>query len=200
MVYNEYIKEPPMTYSPRDFTSLLGLTGFSDTALTTHFKLYEGYVTNTNKVAETLATLTPNSPEYNELKRRFGWEFNGMRLHEYHFEALTKDHQPLDPSSALHQKIADNFGSYEAWEADFKATAMTRGIGWAILYHDTIADRLFNVWVNEHDMGHLANCQIILNLDVFEHAFMPDYGTNRADYIAAFLAATDWTKAASRLL
>ena len=188
-----------MTYSTKDFSSLLGLPGFSDNALNTHFKLYEGYVTNTNKVADSLATLTPNSPEYNELKRRFGWEFNGMRLHEYYFELLSKTPVTLISDSKLAEQITTDFGSFQAWEADFKATAMTRGIGWAILYHDPVANRLFNVWINEHDLGHLAGCQIILNIDVFEHAFMPDYGTARADYIAAFMAAVDWSIVANRI-
>jgi Fe-Mn family superoxide dismutase len=188
-----------MPYTSKDFSSLLGLPGLSDNALSTHFKLYEGYVTNTNKLVDQIAAATPSSPEYNELKRRFGWEFNGMRLHEYYFEALTKEPQSLTADNPLHQKIVEDFGSYEAWETDFKATAMTRGIGWAILYHDPMANRLFNVWVNEHDAGHLANCHIIVNLDVFEHAFMLDYGTNRADYISAFLNAVDWQKASSRL-
>ena len=188
-----------MTYTPQAFTHLLGLTGFSDHALTTHFKLYEGYVTNTNKILEQLATLTPNSPEYNELKRRFGWEFNGMRLHELYFTALSHTPTALDTTSQLAEKINQSFGSYDNWLADFKATAMTRGIGWAILYFDPIANQLFNVWVNEHDLGHLANCQIILNIDVFEHAFMLDYATNRADYITAFISALDWSTASSRL-
>lgn len=122
-----------------------------------------------------------------------------MRLHEYYFEALTKEPTPLDPASPLAAELTQNFGSVEAWEADFKATAMTRGIGWAILYKDPITNRLFNTWINEHDLGHLAGCQVILNIDVFEHAFMLDYGTARADYITAFTAAIDWNKVASRI-
>ena len=185
-------------YTSQDYSHLVGLPGFSDTALTTHFKLYDGYVANTNKILEQLPNLAPNSPEYNELKRRFGWEFDGMRLHEYHFGAMTKNFQSLDSESGLAKKIGTDFGSHEAWEADFKAVATTRGIGWAILYYDPLGDRLFNVWVNEHDAGHLANCQVIVNLDVFEHAFMPDYGTNRADYIAAYLKVVDWQVASQR--
>lgn len=186
-------------YEAKDFSHLLGLPGFSDNALNTHFKLYQGYVANTNKLVEKLNTIAPDSPEYAELKRRFGWEFNGMRLHEYHFGAMTQTSTPLAPDTTLHQKIVEDFGSYEQWEADFKATAMMRGIGWAILYYDPVAKKLFNTFINEHDLGHLAGCQIILNLDVFEHAFMLDYGTNRADYIAAFLQIVDWSIAANRL-
>lgn len=188
-----------MTYTAKDFTHLLGLDGFSDKALTTHFKLYEGYVSNTNKVAEQLTSLAPNSPEYNELKRHFGWEFNGMRLHEIHFSAMSKDASAFDADSKLGKLIAEHFGSYEKWEADFTATAKTRGIGWAILYCDPETNRLFNVWVNEHDVGHLGNCKILLNLDVFEHAFMPDYGTDRDSYIQAFIKATDWDMINERL-
>jgi superoxide dismutase, Fe-Mn family len=188
-----------MPYTPQDFTSLLGLSGFSETALTTHFKLYEGYVAHTNKIAEQLKTLTPNSPEMNELRRRFGWEFNGMRLHELYFEVLTANSTPLDQASRLYQQIAASFGSYDAWIADFTATAMTRGIGWAILYYDEKADQLFNTFINEHDLGHLANCKIILNVDVFEHAFMIDYNTNRADYVTACLNVLNWPLISGRL-
>ena len=74
-----------------------------------------------------------------------------------------------------------------------------RGIGWVILYHDETADRLFNAWVNEHDAGHLSGCAPILVMDVFEHAFMLDYGLKRADYIAAFFKHIDWHAAEQRL-
>jgi Fe-Mn family superoxide dismutase len=187
-----------MTYIAKDYSNLIGLAGFSDTALNTHFTLYQGYVSNTNKLLEKLPTLPTDSPEYAELKRRFGWEFNGMRLHEYYFGAMTKTYAPLDPTSKLYQKIVTDFGSYEAWETDFRATATMRGIGWAILYYDQAGDKLINTWVNEHDLGHLASCQLLLNLDVFEHAFLIDYNTKRADYINAFMGVIDWSVVASR--
>ena len=187
-------------YTPQDFTHLLGLPGFSDNSLTTHFKLYEGYVTNTNKLIEKLGQLEAGSPEANELHRRFGWEFDGMRLHEYFFSSLSKQPTALDPSANLAQKLTEQFGSFEKWLEDFKSTAMTRGMGWAILYHDPVTGKLFNTWVNEHDLGHLAGCTVILNIDVFEHAFMLDYGTNRADYIGTFLNSVDWQAVSARLL
>ena len=187
-----------MIYEAKNFEHLLGLAGFSDIALNTHFTLYQGYINNTNKLLDKLSSLPTDSPEFAELKRRFGWEFNGMRLHEYYFGSLTKTPTPLDPASPLHQQIIKDFGTYAAWEADFKATAMTRGIGWAILYFDQQGNRLINTFVNEHDLGHLASCQLILNLDVFEHAFMLDYGTNRADYITAWVSAIDWLAVGER--
>jgi Fe-Mn family superoxide dismutase len=179
-------------YIASNFDHLLGLPGFSDNALNTHFKLYAGYVANTNRLTEQLANSDSTSPQYAELKRRFGWEFNGMRLHEYYFGALTKDYQKLDQNSELFKKLSNQFGNFENWKKDFMATASARGIGWTILYYDKKADRLFSVWVNEHDAGHLADCKLLLNLDVFEHAFMLDYGTDKTSYLNAFMEAIDW--------
>jgi Fe-Mn family superoxide dismutase len=191
-----------MVYEAKNFEHLLGMEGFSDQLLQNHFTLYQGYVTNTNKLADLLGQQLKEgktgTPEYAELKRRFGWEFNGMRLHEYYFGNLKKGGSELNRSSKLFQKITEEFGSYENWEKDFKAVGAMRGIGWTILYYDPIGNRLFNTWINEHDMGHLSGAVPLLILDVFEHAFMLDYGLKRADYIAAFFRAIDWTEVGNR--
>jgi len=191
-----------MAYEAKDYAKLLGMEGFSDTLLNNHFTLYKGYVTNTNKVMDTLVALMKDgktgTPEYAELKRRLGWEFNGMRLHEYYFENLGGK-TPLGKDSKLAKWIAGNFGSYDNWLADFKATGSMRGIGWTILYHDMIGARLFNQWINEHDTGHPSGCQPVLVLDVFEHAFMIDYGLKRADYIEAYLKNINWAAVEARV-
>jgi Fe-Mn family superoxide dismutase len=170
--------------------------------LNNHFTLYKGYVTNTNKVAEELDALLKEgktgTPQYAELSRRFGWEFNGMRLHEYYFGNMIKGGSHLDKGSELFTKIAQEFGSYENWEKDFRATGAMRGIGWTVLYHDPTGNRLFNVWVNEHDVGHLSGAHPLLIMDVFEHAFITDYGLKRADYIEAFFKAISWKAVADR--
>jgi Fe-Mn family superoxide dismutase len=191
-----------MAYEAKDYSKLLGMEGFSDTLLNNHFTLYKGYVTNTNKVMDTLAAMLKEgktgTPEYAELKRRMGWEFNGMRLHEYYFENLGGK-KTLDMAGRLSKKLAQDFGSYETWLQDFKGTGAMRGIGWAILYQDNISGKLINQWINEHDVGHPAGCVPILILDVFEHAFMIDYGLKRADYIEAFLKNINWAATESRL-
>ncbi len=188
-------KEEKMTYAAKDFSQLLGMEGFSDTLLKNHFTLYQGYVTHTNRLLDNLGQMLRDgktgSPEYAELKRRLGWEFNGMRLHEYYFENLGGK-GGLDRTGRLFKKISEDFGSYEAWERDFKATALMRGIGWAILYQDSLNKRLINFWINEHEVGHPAGCTPLLVLDVFEHAFMIDYGLRRADYLEAFFQNIDW--------
>ncbi len=192
-----------MAYEAKDFSSLIGMEGFSETLLRNHFTLYQGYVTNTNKLADILAGMLKEdrtgTPEYAELKRRMGFEFNGMRLHEYYFGNLGGT-AALDRSGRLAAKLAADFGSVEAWEKDFRATGALRGIGWVILYQDDVTGRLFNQWINEHETGHLAGCRPLLVMDVFEHAFMTDYGLKRADYIAAFFKNVRWEAVDERLL
>ena len=189
-----------MPYKARDYTNLLGMEGFSETLLKNHFTLYQGYVNNTNKLVDLLSSKAKDAtnPEYAELKRRFGFEFNGMRLHEYYFENLGGKAAP-DKSGALARKLAEAYGSYENWEQDFRATGAMRGIGWVVLYQDNVTGALFNQWISEHEIGHLAGCKPILVMDVFEHAFMTDYGLKRADYIAAFFKNINWPEVQKRL-
>lgn len=191
-----------MPYTAKDYSKLIGMEGFSETLLKNHFTLYQGYVTNTNKVLDALDQMLKDgktgAPEFAELKRRLGWEFNGMRLHEYYFENLGGK-GGLDKGGKLAKKLAEGFGSYEAWEKDFRGTGTMRGIGWAALYQDSQSGRLINFWINEHDVSHPAGCSLILIMDVFEHAFMLDYGLKRADYIEAFFKNIDWKAAEARL-
>jgi Fe-Mn family superoxide dismutase len=191
-----------MNYSPKDYSKLIGMPGFSETLLKNHFTLYQGYVANTNKVLDILGLMAADgktgTPEFAELKRRLGWEFNGMRLHEYYFENLGGK-AALDPAGKLGRKIVEQFGDIESWEKDFRATGAMRGIGWVVLYEDLTNGRLINFWVNEHDVSHPAGCQPLLIMDVFEHAFMIDYGLKRADYIEAFFKNINWAVVGSRL-
>jgi len=192
-----------MSYEAKDYSSLVGMEGFSETLLKNHFILYQGYVANTNKVIELLDEMLKSdktgTPEYAELKRRLGWEFNGMRLHEYYFDNLGGDGN-LDTGKKLAHEIQEAFGSYASWEKDFKAIGAMRGIGWVVFYQDSVTRQLFNLWINEHDVGHPAGCNPILVMDVFEHAFMLDYGLKRADYIKSFFNNIDWKEAEKRLL
>jgi Fe-Mn family superoxide dismutase len=191
-----------MSYAAKDYSKLISMEGFSETLLKNHFTLYQGYVTNTNKVMDILAQMLKDgktgTPEYAELKRRLGWEFNGMRLHEYYFENLGGK-GGINKEGKLAKKITEDFGNYETWEKDFKAVGAMRGIGWAVLYQDPANGKLINFWINEHDVSHPAGCNPVLIMDVFEHAFMIDYGLKRADYIEAFFKNVNWSAAEARL-
>jgi len=189
-------------YTAKDYSKLIGTQGFSEPLLKNHFTLYQGYVTNTNKIIELLAQMLKedrgSTPEWAELKRRMGWEFNGMRLPGYYFENLGGK-AALNKDGKLAKKMAEDFGSYENWEKAFNAVSTIRGVGWTVLYQDVASGRLINFWINEHDVGHPAGCNPILILDVFEHAFMIDYGLKRADYIASFFRNIDWSVVEGRL-
>ncbi len=190
-------------YQVLDFSKLLGMQGFSDTLLKNHFTLYQGYVNNTNKVMESLENMVKagkqGEPEFAELKRRLGWEWNGMRLHELYFQNLGGDGDPSKAPSLM-KAIEAQKGSVEPCVQDFKATATMRGIGWVVVYQDIAQGTLMDQWINEHDVGHPAGLNPILVLDVFEHAFMIDYGLKRADYIEAFMKNIKWEEVEKRFV
>ncbi len=183
-------------YKAKDFSYLVGMPGFSDNAINTHLKLYQGYVNNTNQLVNQINLLIGEGKQasacYQELKRRFGWEFDGMRLHELYFSNLGGKNSKIDNNSPLYKKIVQDFGSYEAWQKDFSDTGLIRGIGWSVLYQDPIEGRLINTWIGEHDIGHLAGGQPILIMDVWEHAYMLDYNVDRKAYIQAFFNNINW--------
>jgi Fe-Mn family superoxide dismutase len=191
-----------MAYVAKDFSYLLGMPGFSDSLLKNHFTLYQGYVNNTNKIMELVAGLVKEgkeaTPAFAELKRRLGWEFNGMRLHELYFANLGGDGN-MSKAPNLEKKKREQFGSVEVCAKDFIATAAMRGIGWVILYQDMESGLLFNQWINEHDVGHPAGCNPLLVLDVFEHAYMTDYGLKKTDYIEAFFNNVKWDVVEKRM-
>jgi Fe-Mn family superoxide dismutase len=191
-----------MAYVAKEFSYLLGMPGFSDTLLKNHFALYQGYVNNTNKIMELVAGMVKegkeSTPEFAELKRRLGWEFNGMRLHELYFANLGGDGN-MSKAPKLEKKKREQFGSVETCAKDFIATAAMRGIGWVIMYQDIESGLLFNQWINEHDVGHPAGCNPLLVLDVFEHAFITDYGLKKADYFEAFFKNVKWDVVEKRL-
>lgn len=185
-------------YKAQDFSRLLGTEGMSDVLLNNHFTLYQGYVAQTNKLISEMKTKDAGTPEFNELHRRFGWEWNGMRLHELYFENMAKGGVALKDGEM--KKIFEAvWGSVENWQKDFTALGAMRGIGWAVLALDMKSHMVFNTWINEHDAGHLAGAVPLLVMDVFEHAYITDYGIKRADYISAFMKALDWGVVEERL-
>ncbi len=195
----------PAIYTPRKWT-LSGLQGISDETLQIHFGLYEGYVKNTNLLSERIAAMraegkgSGTDPAFAELVRRFGWEFDGMRLHEYYFDNLTSSPSALK-SGRLHDAIGRYFGDLETWKLDFAATGNMRGIGWAIAYRDPKSERLVNVWVGDHNINNLAGCEPIVVMDLWEHAWLRDYKpADKAKYVDAFIANIDWSTCESRLV
>ncbi|MCK6527637.1 superoxide dismutase [Myxococcota bacterium] len=192
-------------YRPRDYSKVRGLKGISDPQIEQHLKLYEGYVNNLNKLlarrGEMCRAGQIGTPEFAELTRRAGFEWNGMRLHEHYFENMTPGGGGDPPSdSPLRQAIEASFGSFDAWKADFLGVGAMRGVGWAILYLDLRDQRLLNTWITLHEDGHLAGTRPILVMDVWEHAFTVDHKpTERSKYLEAFFHNVRWDACDDRL-
>jgi superoxide dismutase, Fe-Mn family len=181
-----------MNYSVQEHLKPRGLTGISDGQIEQHWHLYEAYVKNTNELLGEIETTEHGSRVWGELKRRLGFEFNGMVLHEYYFANLAAG-GALSPGSELAAALTAGWGDILSWREDFAHTAGMRGVGWVILYHDPLTGRLFNWWVSDHEVNHPAGLHPILVLDVFEHAWMVDYGAGeKAKYVTAFLENVSW--------
>ncbi len=192
-------------YTEKNFSSLKGLTGISDKTLEIHLGLYAGYVKNTNILNEKVIELTEagktGSPEYAEIKRRYGFEYNGMRLHEYYFGNLKAGGSELKDTSNLGKLITEVYSSIDVWKNDFSKLGAMRGVGWAILFQDPITKTLSNHWITLHEEGNIAGFNPILVMDVWEHAWLLDYKpADRPKYIEAFFANVDWSVVESRLI
>ena len=197
----------PKTYKEQKFDHLKGLDGISDKQVEEHLALYSGYVKQVNTLNEELAKMrgegkaSGKNPEFAELTRRLGFEYNGMILHEYYFSNLKRAAEPQPPSgSGLAKALGESFGSVDQWRTDFQAIGDMRGIGWVILFEDPVTDRLSNHWVSLHQEGILAGFKPLLVMDVWEHAFMRDYkATEKAKYVEAFFRNVDWAMVERRL-
>jgi len=192
-------------YVEKDFTHLKGLNGISDKTLEIHLGLYSGYVKNTNilneKVIELTETGKSGSPEYAELKRRYGFEYNGMRLHEYYFGNMKAGGSELKEGSATGKAIVGTYSSLDVWKNDFAKLGALRGVGWAILFQDPMTKTLSNHWITLHEEGNVAGFVPLLVMDVWEHAWLLDYKpADRPKYIEAFMSNIDWAAVESRLI
>ncbi|MEK7585754.1 MAG: Fe-Mn family superoxide dismutase [Patescibacteria group bacterium] len=172
------------------------LKGISSKNIEEHLKLYKGYVTNTNLILEKIEgynkDLEANTYVIAELQRRFSFEFNGMRNHEYYFAQFEGGYVPSS-DSPLKEKITQTWGTLDAWFAQFKSLAMTRGVGWAILFYDPLSDKLLHAWVEEQQLGHLIGLTPVLCLDMWEHAYVYDYPTSeKKKYVEAFFENLNW--------
>jgi Fe-Mn family superoxide dismutase len=193
------------SYTPKNF-NLSGLKGISDQTLEMHFKLYEGYVTNTNLLTEKINDILADGqvdkeevPAYSELTRRLGFEYNGMVLHEYYFGNM-KQNGGGDPSGGFRAAVERSFPSFDIWRTDFVSVGKMRGVGWAIAYLDPANGRVSNHWIELHQNGNVAGFVPLLVMDVWEHAYLLDYKpADRPKYIEAFLANVDWGAVEGRL-
>jgi Fe-Mn family superoxide dismutase len=186
------------TFTPKTF-DIPALNGISQKSIDEHIKLYQGYVKHANLIIEKIVELSKdpvsaeaNAYAINEMQRRFGFEFDGMKNHEYYFEQFEGGKVPMQ-DGALLAAISEEWGSFDAWLSRFKAIGMTRGIGWAILYYDRANTRLVNAWIDEQHLGQLNSTDVIVALDMWEHSYLFDYVPgDKKKYIDAFFENLNW--------
>ncbi len=184
--------------------NLTGLKKITEDQIAEHLKLYAGYVKNTNilrdKISEIVKGGNAGSPEYSELVRRLGFEYNGMRLHELYFDNMSGSGGNPDDAPKIKKAIEDDFDGWDNFQNHFTKTAAMRGVGWTILYQDTVSGNLSVHWINLHEDGNPVGFNPLLVMDVWEHAFAVYLKpTQRAQYIEDFCANIDWKAVEARL-
>jgi Fe-Mn family superoxide dismutase len=186
------------TYTARSF-NLPELEGLSERQLKVHLGLYEGYVKHINVLREQIKNLEAADKEkyayaIMETRRRIGFEFNGMRMHEYYFSQFEEGHRELNSNSPLAKAVSEKYGSIENFIAHFTTVGMSRGIGWSILYSDREGGTVHTAWVSDHELGQLGGLPVILAMDMWEHAYMVDYlPAEKKNYVDAFLKNVNWS-------
>ncbi|MBI5405614.1 superoxide dismutase [Candidatus Kaiserbacteria bacterium] len=185
-----------MTYPTKTF-DLPPLEGISQKQVAVHFALYEGYVKHANLITEKLSAVRAGQLELDpylvaELRRRFAFEFDGMRMHEYYFEQFEGGSTSSTTGGTLEKSVVEKYGE-QGLVAHIKEVAGTRGIGWVVVYADPAAHTIHTVFVADHELGQLAGLPILLALDLWEHAYMVDYvPAEKKNYIDAFFANLNW--------
>lgn len=195
-----------MQYATKRF-NLPALSGLSEGQIKAHLGLYEGYVKHTNLIMEKLAAARAGTFELDpyivaELRRRFAFEFDGMRMHEYYFAQFEGGEgrlTSLRSEGVLGKAVAEKYGSTalttggQALEAHIREVAGTRGIGWVVVYSDPIVKTIHTTFVGDHEQGQLAGLPVLLTLDLWEHSYMVDYvPAEKKSYIDAFFANINW--------
>ncbi|WP_324669694.1 superoxide dismutase [Geochorda subterranea] len=187
----------------KPFDSIRQLDGISERTMTEHYKLYQGYVNKYNEIMAKLAEL--GDADYQaanqtyslirELKVELTFALGGVKNHELYFDILSGTGGK--PSGALLAQIERDFGSFDRWAKDLKATGIAaRGWVWLAWDHDN--KYLFNYIGDAQNTFPVWNATPILALDTYEHAYFIDYGTNRGSYIDAFFRNLDWAKVERR--
>ena len=192
------------TYEAQKF-NIPTLDGISEKQIAVHLGLYAGYVKHVNLLREHIADLTKQDPERHafaieSIRRRMGFEFNGMRMHEFYFSQWEGGATPHAEDSAFEKAVSEKYGSWDGILTHFKKVGMSRGSGWATLCWDKKGKTPPMWWTVDHELGMLADVNIILAMDMWEHAYMVDYiPAEKMKHIEAFLKNLNWSVVEARL-
>lgn len=184
-------------YETKTF-NITELEGISKETIDAHLGLYAGYVKHTNHILAELKNVTDTYAKA-EMQRRLGFEFGGMKNHEYYFTQFEGGAKEC-PDGQFKELAENTYGSVDGLIEHMKVIAATRGVGWAMCYIDRPNDRLVSTWVDEQHQGQLADVDIVLALDMWEHSYMRDYlPAEKGSYVEAFFKNLNWEVVAERV-
>ena len=185
-----------MEYTAQTF-NIPTLDGISAKSVEDHVALYNAYVKNFNSITmlagELMHDSEKNAHAISELMRRRSFEFGGMRLHELYFPQLEGGAAAIDAQSAFSTAVTAQYGNPDYLIKELRQVALMRGPGWSLLYWDPVARQFLVGFSGEQHQGHFAGLPIVLALDVWEHAFILDYGAlGKAKYLDSFFKNLNW--------
>ena len=181
-------------YKAIDFSYLLGkVKGIDDKLMQIHFKLYEGFVAATNGALQFFNSKNAsNMIQYSGVQREFSYFYNAMRLHELYFGVMCGEYMDkMDPK--LVTDINKYFGSFDAWKKNFIYTGTIPGDGFAVLCRDRNSGILFNTWINDFNIGQIIGVDYLLVMDMWEHAYITEFGIDLEKYAQTFLNNVNWS-------
>jgi Fe-Mn family superoxide dismutase len=194
----------PRPYSDEEAKKLLANVVDAETTDWHYNTHHKGYVTALNNIEKALETAdragaNGNYSPIGELKRRTTWNHAGTVLHDIYWEVLGGDGDP-SKGPDVRAAIEKEFGSFDAWKADFKAAAVSAKLsGWGVLVYDQLySKRLLNVLVDEHHYGAIWGGIPLIPVDVFEHAYYHKDGPKRALYVDNFIGNIHWGRVNDR--
>ncbi len=185
--------------------NLPSLDGISQKQIDVHLGLYQGYVKHINLLREQIHDLESQDTEkyafaIESVRRRMGFEFNGMRMHEFYFPQWEGGPTSEPSGSGLEKALSEKYGSWQSFIAHFKKVGMSRGSGWCTLAWDPMGQTPHVWWTVDHELGTLADVKVLLAMDMWEHAYMVDYApAEKAKHIEAFLKNINWEVVIKRL-
>jgi superoxide dismutase, Fe-Mn family len=161
-----------------------------------HLGLYKGYVEQLNKLTRT----ADHGTDAEAFARRFAFEHNGVVLHELLFESLSGKATPMQRAGALAAELKRGFGGYGQWRSDVRELASVRGIGWIALIRSATTGRLHNVWIDLHQVSVPAMADILLLIDLWEHAWILDYAPkDRGRFVSDLIEQLNWAVIEARM-
>jgi superoxide dismutase, Fe-Mn family len=191
----------PDYYTAKRF-QISDLKGISRKNVAEHLELYAGHVKYANHVVNCIKELPKDEDhacELTSLQRRLAYEHNGMRNHEVYFEQFEGGPSSCTPNGLFLKQASKDFGSWNDLVSCLKSIAMTRGIGWTMLYYCQNSGHLLPQWVDQHHIGLLSGPRLLLALDMWEHALVYDYSASeKKKYVEALFENLNWRKVETR--